>query len=357
MKNTTPISSYVGVHVYIGIDVHKKNYVAVARVGQVVVKKWTTSAQPQEFAQQLLKYFANGLIHTVYEAGFCGFGLHRELHQQGIDNLVVHAAGVEVAAHNRVKTDKRDAAKLSEQLEAGRLKGIQVPSPEQEQRRLLSRTRRQLVEQRSRVQMQIRMKAHQFGLIAPGDNRAMSRVMLQELLAQSPSVEFRQAVEALAAVWQVLDQQIQQIQQALKQQAQNDPAHATYLSAPGFGLISARIAANELGDLRQFRNERQLFSFIGLTPSEHSSGERVARGHITKQGNRHLRSVLIEVAWRAIRQDSDLQVFYQRLLARHESKQAIVAVARKLLGKIRAAFCKGELYQMGYQTQAESGAA
>lgn len=102
--------------------------------------------------------------------------------------------------------------------------------------------------------------------------------------------------------------------------------------------------ANELGDMSAFANERQLFSYTGLTPSEHSSGQQVHRGRITKQGNRHLRGILIEIAWRAIRKDQALADFFHRLLPRTGTTRAIVAVARKLIGRMRAAFRTGELY-------------
>ncbi|MBF2086132.1 transposase [Thermoleptolyngbya sp. C42_A2020_037] len=164
MKNTTPVQSYDGEQIYVGIDVHKKTYVVVARVNQVIVKKWSTTAKPADLAAQLLKYFPGGNIHTVYEAGFSGFVLHRELNRRGIDNRVVHPAAVEVAVHNRVKTDKRDAEKLSTQLEAERLRGLRVPTPAQEERRMLSRTRSQLVQERTTIKHQIRMKAQQLGL-------------------------------------------------------------------------------------------------------------------------------------------------------------------------------------------------
>ena len=163
MKNKTLLQSYDGQEIYVGIDVHKKSYVVVVRVNQTIVKKWTTAAKPEDLAQQLLKYFAGGQIHSVYEAGFSGFVLHRVLTEAGIDNIVVHAAAVEIAVHHRVKTDKRDAAKLAEQLEAGRLRGIRIPSVDLEHRRLLSRTREQLVRERAAVKQKIRMKAHQFG--------------------------------------------------------------------------------------------------------------------------------------------------------------------------------------------------
>ena len=354
MKTTTPPKSYDGEEIYVGIDVHKKTYVIVVRVCQTVVKKWTTASDPKALAKQLLKFFNGGKIHTVYEAGFSGFGLHRELTRAGIDSIVVHPAAVEVAAHNRVKTDKRDAAKLAEQLEAGRLNGIRVPSEDQEHARLLSRTREQLVQTRSQVKQQIRAKAHQFGLIAPEDRREMSPRFFQELLDRSPSETFTLAIEALWQIWQSLDQQINHLVAQLKQQAAADVNEATYRSAPGVDPISARVLSNELGDMAQFRNERAVFSYTGLTPSEHSSGDNVRRGHITKQGNRHLRGILLEIAWRPVRKDPALQVFFDRLHPRMGRKKAIIAVARKLIGKIRAAFRKGELYQLDYPTEANA---
>ncbi|MEB3210944.1 MAG: IS110 family transposase [Leptolyngbyaceae bacterium] len=350
MKNTTPTQSYDGEHIYVGIDVHKKTYVVVARIGQTIVKKWSTAAKAVDLATQLLKYFKGGNIHTVYEAGFSGFVLHRELSRHGIDSIVVHAAAVEVAVHNRVKTDKRDADKLSSQLEAGRLRGIRVPTPVQEHRRMLSRTRTQLVQERAAIKNQIRMKAHQLGLIEPEDRREMSHQMVKELLSSSCCEEFKIAVQAHWQIWQALDEQIKQLTVQLKRQAESDPYETTYRSAPGVGAISARVLSNELGDLSAFANERQLFSYTGLTPTEHSSGEQTRRGHISKQGNRYLRAILLEIAWRAVRKDPDLQQFFERLHPRTGKKRAIVAVARKLIGRIRAAFRKGEPYQTGYET-------
>jgi len=347
MTSTAPsLPSYAGESVYVGIDVHKHTYTVVARVKQTEVKRWTMPAEPAKLGEQLRKFFAGATLYTAYEAGFSGFGLHRELVRQGIANRVVHAAAVEIAAHNRVKTDKRDDRKLSEQLEAGRLRGIRVPSEAEEQRRLLSRTRSQLVRQRTRVQNQIRMKAHQFGLIQAGDGRQMTHSLVAELLSANRSSAFQAVVKAQQAIWRALDDEIRQLEQALKAQAADDPSEATYQSVPGVGFISARVLSNELGDLSQFANERQLFSYTGLTPGEYSSGETTRRGCITKQGNTHLRSILIEVAWRAIEQDPSLAAVFQRLKLRRGSKRAIVAVARQLIGRIRAAFRHHEGYRI-----------
>ena len=98
--------------------------------------------------------------------------------------------------------------------------------------------------------------------------------------------------------------------------------------------------------MSQFTNERQLFSYTGLTPSEHSSGDTIRRGPITRQGNPRVRHVLCESAWTAIRKDPDLRHFYERLYPRTGKKKAIVAVARKLIGRIRSAFRQGVPYHL-----------
>lgn len=343
--------SYEEKAVYVGIDVHKRSYSIVAMVEGVIAKKWKTLASPEKLAEQLRRYFPGASIHTAYESSFSGFVLHRVLEQAGIENIVVNPGSIEVAIHNRVKTDKRDALKIATLLEAGRLKGIRVPSPQQEQQRLLTRTRQQLVEERSAIKNKIRMKAHQMGLIDPNDTREMSHKLVEEMLAQSPSEEFSLVIEACWSVWKSIETQIRKLEQKLKEQAQTDPNETIYRSAPGIGPLSARILSNELGNMSQFNNERQLFSYTGLTPSEHSSGEVIHKGHITRQGNPRVRQILNQAAWRAINIDQPLKSCFERLYPRTGKKKAIIAVARKLIGRIRAAFRKGELYKINYFNQ------
>ena len=356
MKRDIKEISYVGKDVYIGIDVHKKTYVVIARVEGEVVKKWTTAASPQALAQQLLKYFSGAIIHTAYEAGFSGFVLHRELEKNGIHNIVVNASGVEIAANDRVKTDKRDALKLASLLEVKRLKGIRIPSELEETRRMLPRTRQQLVEDRTAVKNKIRMKFHQLGFIDDNDNRHMSHTLVEELLGKASSTDFTLVINAYWSVWKKLDEEIDKIEEELKHQAKEDPNEKTYRSAPGVGPQSARILSNELGNMSQFKNERGLFSYTGLTPSEDSTGEAIRRGHISRQGNSRVRGVLIEVAWRAIEADKALAEFFNSLFPKTGKKKAIVAVARKLIGRIRAAFRKGEDYQLGYPSNLSEAA-
>jgi transposase len=98
--------------------------------------------------------------------------------------------------------------------------------------------------------------------------------------------------------------------------------------------------------MSQFSAERKLFSFVGLTPSEYSSGEHVRQGHITKQGRPLLRRVLVQAAWVAIHKDSHLLSVYERISQKSGKKKAIVAVARRLIGHIRACIKANELYKI-----------
>ena len=346
MKKSSKIDCYKDKKVFVGIDVHKRTYAVVSSVDGVVVKKWQTAASPEALAHQLKDLYPQSEIHTAYEAGFSAFVLHRVLEDVGIHNLVVNPGSIEVSVHNRVKTDKRDAQKIAALLEAGRLKGVRIPTEQNEQQRLLTRTRAQLVGERTALKNMIRMRAHQFGLIAPEDRRMMSHKFVEELLGHAPGPDFTASINAYWRVWKSLDTEIKLLEAELHKQAEQDNREETYRSAPGIGPLSARILSNELGDMSQFENERQLFSYTGLTPSEHSSGEAIRRGHITRQGNTRVRCVLCEAAWIAIRKDQSLKDFFDNLYPRAGKKKAIVAVARKLIGRIRAAFRQQKLYQI-----------
>lgn len=325
---------YSGKKVFVGMDVHKKSYVIAAYCDGAIVKKWTTPASPESTAEQVTKFFKGAEIHSAYEAGFSGFKLHRVLAAAGISNRVVHAASIEVKSNDRVKTDKRDAKKIAEQLAANRLRGIYVPSEAEEMRRSLSRGREQVVERRKSIGNQIKMKLHYLGIVIP-DRQKVCESFMEWVEELDLGKEHQFAVAELIDAWRQETKRIKRFDQELSKQAKNDPLEKIYRSAPGVGAVSARTLSNELGDMSRFDNERQLFSSSGMTPGEYSSGESVRRGHISRQGSPRLRGMLIEVAWRAIADDQSLKAFYLRVAHTRDSKRAIVAVARKMLGRLR----------------------
>jgi transposase len=335
--------------VYVGLDVHKKSYSVVVLSGGCIVKKATVPADAQQLVESLKSWFCGAKIHTAYEAGFSGFRLHRVLVESGIDNIVVNAASIEVAANDKKKTDKRDAKKIAEQLAAGRLTGIYIPTIEEELRRQITRTRQQIVKERSRIANKIKSRLHYFGFIAPEDDRVVSEEFISWLDGLNLPNELRLSIDLLVEEWRLLAKQIKLLRTEIYRQAAKNPEiKAVYESVPGIGEISAGVLTNELGDLaKRFKSQDALYQYTGLTPAEYSSGENIHRGHIDRQGSSRIRHVLVEASWRAIREDGALMEFFNRIAVKRGKKRAIVAVARKLIGRIRACFVHQQPYALG----------
>jgi len=333
--------------VYVGIDVHKRTYSVTALGAGIGKKTASMSASPSALITFLEKHFSDKEINTVYEAGFGGFHLHRQLKASNINNIIVNPASIETAANQKVKTDKKDSYKLAEHLSQNRIKGIRVPTAQEESKRLLTRTRNQLTAHKVRTGNQIKSKLFLFGLIDCNNESVMSKKYLDHIKTLNLNGELKVVIDCLANLWIYLSEQIKNIDLELKKQANIDVnLESVYRSVPGVGPLSARILANELGDMSQFKNERRLFSFVGLTPTEHSSGENIKQGHITRQGAARLRKVLTECAWVNISKDPAMAEVFDRIAARRGKKRAIVAVARRLIGKIRACFKKNTLYKI-----------
>lgn len=344
------VISYRNKKVYVGIDVHKKTYSVTVICGAEIVARDTMQASPDGLGRYLKKRFLGAQIFSVYEAGFSGFGLHRKLVELGVRNIVINAASLQTAANDKVKTDKRDSKKLAEQLKDGRLKAISIPSTEEELKRVLTRTREQIVKHRAKLANQIKSKLHYFGLIGCGDdNKPMSEAYLKRIEKQELPAELIYCLRLLGEQWKFLTMKLKEIADKMAEQAKGDAAlEKVYRSVPGVGSVSARVLSNELGNLSErFHNERALFSFTGLTPGEHSSGDSVHKGNISRQGSSRIRKYLTEIAWRAIGKDEALGEIFKRIAATRGKKRAIVAIARKIIGRVRSCFRQDCLYQVG----------
>ena len=184
-------------------------------------------------------------------------------------------------------------------------------------------------------------------MIPPNDDQKVSSKWIKSVLSQEMTPDIKYAVQQLADLWLHMAAKIKEIDKRLMEQSLHDEhLERIYQSVPGVGPLAARILANELGDMSQFPNERKLFSFTGLTPSEYSSGTHVRQGHISRQGRPVLRRVLVQSAWVAIRYDYDLLQVYERISQKSGKKKAIVAIARRLVGRIRSCLKRGEVYQV-----------
>jgi hypothetical protein len=241
--------------------------------------------------------------------------------------------------------------KIAVQLANSRLEGIFVPSEEREAKRNVCGLWTNFWQYHTRVGIQLKNLLFTQGLIDGNDKTRICQKWITQKLSEIEKGkyprDFYYTVKKYAQERKELTEKMKEIEQRLKIQAKSEPTiHKIYESVPGIGLIHARELANELGDMKQFRNEKKLFSYTGLTPSEYSSGEHIRQGHISRQERSVLRKILIEASWVAITKDPSLREVYNRLFHRG-GKRAIVGVARRLVGRIRSCLLSGTLYEMG----------
>lgn len=343
------LSCYAGKKVYIGIDVHRRSYSISCLCEGVFVKALKIPADPRILIKYIKDQFPNAAIKTAYESGFSGFVLHRHLTSAGIENILIHAASLASRQNERVKNDAKDSRKLAEQLAAGMLKCIYIPTEAQELSRCYPRTRAQYVKKLTRLKLQIRMKLLQYGKMPLSYDTVLTRKFVKEIIPTLP-LELKTSIEIMLETWEQTQLQILKLNKLIREQNAKCPIVAFYKNLAGFGFVSSSTLATELGDMSQFKNERSLFSYTGLTPREFSSGERKRLGPISKQGNPALRSILVEAAWRAIKKDPLLSEKFKTIASRTGKKKAIVAIARKLVGIARSTILNKTQYQISYDT-------
>jgi transposase len=326
---------YTGKTIYVGIDVHKDSYSVTVLCDGDLIKRDKILAVP-EILLEYIKKFKGANVKSAYEAGFSGFYLHRFLISKGISNIVVHAASIEISSRDSVKTDKRDSLKIATQLAANRLSCVYIPTEEREDKRNLTRLREQFVRHRNRVACQIKSLLHLHGMIKPKSNPRVGDRWIKSIFEIPMRKNLKFSIEKLYWSWSYQNMQIGLINKEIASEVKEDLELETiYCSIPGIGPTSARKLINELDDMSQFSNEDKLFSYVGLTPREYSSGEHIRQGHITKQGKPLIRCILVEAAWMCIRKDSSLAILYEKLWKRVGKKRAIVAIARNMLGRLR----------------------
>ncbi len=291
-----------GIKVYVGLDVHKGSIaVGVAEPGRAPARVVGTIAHDLSKLLKLLgRYGQPGEIHVVYEAGPTGWGLQRELAQRGYGCEVIAPSLVPRRAGERIKTDRRDCARLAELSRAGELRAVWVPDAEHEAIRDLARAREDAVKARTQARHQLKGFVLRHGWRYPGKT-AWTKSFYQWLgTLNAGSSNSQTALTEYLLAAQAADERVARLSQALIQAAVDwrlAPVVAALQALRGIDVISAVALVAEIGDIGRFAHPRQLMGYLGLVPSERSSGERTARGSITKTGNAHARTLLVEAAW------------------------------------------------------------
>ena len=287
---------------WIVFDVHKNSLVA----GVLPSTGGSPEVSRLENTERAVRRFIDrrggpeGLA-VAYEAGPCGYDLFRLLSRIGVSCDVIAPSLVPVRAGDRVKTDRRDAKRLVRLYRAGELSFVEPPSPEQEGLRDLVRCRDDLRGARTSARHQVAKQLLRHGRVYREGKKAWTkqhqawvrRQTLADPLAQRALCHMLCHLDAVDAQLQALDHELEQVATS---EPWSDPVR-WLCSFRGVGLVTALGLLAEIGDFARFAHPRELMSYLGLTPSEYSSGDQQHRGHITKCGNRHARRLLVEAAW------------------------------------------------------------
>ncbi|MFZ1154604.1 MAG: IS110 family transposase [Solirubrobacteraceae bacterium] len=352
---------------YVGLDVHKDS-IAVAVADATGTRFFgTISNASDQLRKTLHKLGSPSNLRVCYEAGPCGYAVYRFLTRLKIECAVIAPSLIPKRRGDRVKTDRRDALALAKLLQAGQLTSVWVPDVEHEALRDLMRAREDAVQDRGRARHRLRKFLLRLGIHGPKEFKSSWTIQYRQWLRslrwkneaqQHVFSEYFHTVEEA-------DARIDRYVAMIKLAAQKSPQAfliAAYQALHGVELVTAATLVAEIGDIQRFKTAPQLMAFLGLVPSENSSGGRTQRGSITKSGNTHARKILTEAAWQfrhkarlsaalrkrraglpveichiADRAHQRLNNRYRRFIARGKNKQqTVVAIARELVGFIWA---------------------
>src|SRR6266545_566026 len=308
--------------VTVGLDVHARSIrLAAVRADELLEER--TLPYDHGALERVLRRWP--LVRCCYEAGPTGFGLYRYLVERGIECAVVAPGLVPQRPGDRVKTDSRDARKLARLLAGGLLQPIHVPTAELEAARDLVRAREDARLDRMRDRHRLSKFCLRHGRLLPTSSWTVVRrkwLSEQRFEFVAEQITFDTYLHAVDLV----DARVEALERAIRETAEQGPWRelvARLRCLRGIDTLSALGIVAEIGDFNRFRTAEEFMAFVGLVPSEHSSGEHRRQGSITKVGNSHVRRLLVEAAWHARRQP---KVGYE--LARRQRGQEPLVLER-----------------------------
>jgi transposase len=293
---------------------------------------------PRAIRRVFTRLRAGGPVQACYEAGACGYVLYRQLTALDVPCIVVAPALIPRKPGDRIKTDRRDAEKLVRLLRAGELTAVTVPTEEQEVARDLVRAREDVRKERTaarhRLGKFLLRHGHRYG--ATAWTLAYWRWLGTLTFAGAAQTAFVHYADHV----RYLDARLAELERAIAALAATLPFRPTVerlVCLRGISVLSAMVLLTELYDLRRFTHPRQLMAYVGLVPSEHSSGRDRRRGGITKTGNGHVRRILVEAAWSA-RHRAELPLRVRRAL--RDQPPAVAAISRRALHRLHTRYVR-----------------
>lgn len=344
MKTQVKTIDFKGQNVYTGIDCHLKNWRVTIMLDHIEHKTFSQDPNAEVLSKYLHSKFPGANYYSAYEAGFCGFSIHRALVKNGIDNIVVNPADVPTTDKERKqKEDKRDSRKIARSLRRGGLKGIYIPKITTIEFRSLVRYRKTLVKEISRNKTRIKSFLHFHGISIPAqldnDSRYWSGKFTQWLgTINMTTTHGKLVLNEILDLTMYTRKKLLRVNKELRsvyRESQYSKILKLLCSIPGIGLITAVTFLSEIEDISRFKKLDALCSYVGLVPTTHSSGEKDSAGRITPRSNKPLRAVIVEAAWIGVRSDTALIYLFNEYCKRMKKNDAIIRIAKKLLNRIR----------------------
>lgn len=322
---------------YVGLDVHKETIaVAVAEARGGEVRYLGEIANTPEAIEKLVRQLGKGGadLFFCYESGPCGYGIHRQLTDLGWDCQVVAPSLIPKKTGDRVKTDRRDSLMLARLHRAGELTAVWVPDGAQEALRDLTRAREDMKHLQRQAKQRLLAFLLRHGKRYGGKSnwtQAHYRWLEEEKFDHPvQQVVFQEYVDTVKAMTRRIDALDKQVGSAAVASV-FWPVIEGLMALRGVNLLTATTIVAEIGDLRRFASAPQLMAYLGVVPSEHSSGGSKSRGGITKTGNGHVRRVLVEAAWTYRFPARKTTVLQRRAEQTSEAVQEIAWKAQKRL--------------------------
>ena len=334
MSNKINSASFKGQDFFIGIDVHSKNWKVTIRLNHMELNTFSMDPYPDTLMKYLHKNYADGNYFSVYESGFCGYWIHRQLTDFGIHNIIVNPADVPTTDKEKdQKRDPIDSRKLARELENRSLNGIFIPTEKQQAMRAVSRVYYQTVSDTIRLKMRIKSFLYFNGIEIPRKDqinhwsgRFIHWLKNIEFTQQENHYYLNQLITALEQKRHQLLQLLKYIRNMFK-----DVQAIKYIqSVSGIGFITAFSLYAELMDIKRFNNNNRLASYIGIVPSVEGTGDKEKIKGLTLRHNRYLRKRIIEAAWTAVRKDPALTQRFAELTKRMPKQKAIIRIATNI---------------------------
>ena len=344
MPSKTNKLDFTGQAIYIGMDTHKKQFTVTIRGEHLTHKTFSQPPSPKVLIEYVSKNYPGADYYAAYEAGYSGFWIQEELQAGGVNCIVVNPGDVPTTdKEKKQKRDPRDSRKIARGLINGELNAIHIPDKKSQQDRSLLRMRQKIIANQTRCRNRIKGLLSFYGIGVPEQfnksgthwsKRFMVWLSQLNLGYSSGNTTLSLLLDEAKFLRDLLLKADREIRLLSKEEKYVEDVKLL-LSVPGIGMLTAMIFLTEIGDVRRFKNLDQLCSYVGLIPNVYASGEKEKVGDITKRGNSHLKSHLIESSWIAARKDPALSMRYNELCSRMNGNKAIIRIARKLLNRIR----------------------